>query len=161
LPTGRTDHEQRAHNVHAVLCVSSASLIWLFLYKTIPATDLVFPYTLAFAAHLAMTGVSRLKRGYPHLPGMVVLPAAILAGWLMLFVPYLLAEGVSDETVTEIFLALGGVALAAVGFFSTQPGMDDCPTDAPRWIRQAMWAGVASVTGLLLITFFYPLGKLR
>lgn len=151
MPTGRKENGQRAHNVHAVLCVSSASLIWLFLAKTLDASELIYPYTLAFAAHLAIIGLARLKRRYPHLCGVIVLPAAIFAGWLLLFLPYLLAERAVVDTVAETLLALVGVTLAVIGFFMTQPDLHDCPTDTPRWIRQALWAGVASVIGLLLL----------
>lgn len=154
LPSGRKKPCQQTHTVHAVLCVSTASLIWLFFAQTLHSPELIYPYTLAFAAHLAIIGIARIKRGYPHIPAIIVLPAAIAAGWSLLFIPYLLAEGVSEETIQEASIALVGVALASIGFFSTQPGLDDCPTDTPRWLRQAMWAGVASMAGLLVIVHF-------
>jgi hypothetical protein len=70
-------------------------------------------------------------------------------GWLFVFLPYLLAEGVSRINLHATLLALGGVAGAALIFYGTQPGIDDCPIDLPRWLRQAACAGLASLVGLV------------
>jgi phytol kinase len=150
LPTGRNEHCRRVHNVQAVLCVSSAGLFWLFLATALDRQALLFPYTLAFAAHLSIIGTARLKRGFPHLPGWAALLACIPAGWLLFFVPMLLAEEM-QQTLPCFVLAPGGVSLATVGFYLTQPAMEDCPADGPRWLRQAAWALLGSGVGLAVL----------
>jgi hypothetical protein len=41
------------------------------------------------------------------------------------------------------------VALAAGGFYLTQPQVRDCPVDTPRWLRQAAHGALGSAAGLL------------
>jgi phytol kinase len=145
----------RNHNVHAVVCVASAGLVWLFLAKILDAEDeFLFPYTLAFAAHLAIIAVSRLRHEYPKVPGMVMLGLCIAEGWLFLFVPYLLAQGFTQRTLKESVIGLVGVAVAAAAFYWSQPGMDDCPADTPRWWRQATDAALGSMVGLMVLYVF-------
>jgi phytol kinase len=142
--------DARNHNVHAVVCVASAGLVWLFLAKILDRErDFLLPYTLAFAAHLAIIAVSRLRHEYPKVPGAAMLGLCITKGWLFIFVPYLLAEGFTERTLKETLIGLVGVAVATVAFYWTQPGMDDCPADTPRWLRQATDAALGSMVGLL------------
>lgn len=140
---------QRIHNIHAVVCVSSAGLIWLFLYRIFDREDFHYLFTLSFAAHLAIIGIARLGFDYPTLPAPRLLFICTVQGWLLLFVPYLVMHGFSDMMVTQTLVALPVVALAALFFYSTQPQVRDCPCDAPRWLRQAASAGLASALGLL------------
>lgn len=122
---------ERVHNIHAVICVASAGLLWLFLASIFDRPDFLFPYTLAFSAHLAIIGVARKKRNRPEKSAGRLLPLCVLEAWLLLFGAYLLTVGTSDATLQATVVGLVGTALAAVAFCVTQPGMDDCPTD--RW----------------------------
>jgi phytol kinase len=152
LLSPRTEsNTRRIHNVHAVLCVSSAGLVWLFLSRIFGNPEFLYPYTLAFAAHLAIIGIARLRFDYPRMSALWLLTACTVRGWLLLFLPYLLAEGVTPTNVRLALLALPGVAFAALAFYATQPGLHDCPTDVPRWLRQATHAGLGSVVGLVLL----------
>jgi hypothetical protein len=56
----------------------------------------------------------------------------------------------TSVALREALLSLPMVALAVIGFSLTQPGMDDCPFDTPRWLRQTLWAGLASLTAFLV-----------
>ena len=149
LLSPRTEiNTRRIHNVHAVVCVASAGLIWLFLYRIFDKPEYLFPYTLAFAAHLAIIGIARLGFDYPQMPAAWLVTVCVLKAWLLLFVPYVLAEGTALGTLGRALLALPGVALAGGAFYLTQPGIRDCPTDTPRWLRQATHAALGSVLGL-------------
>ena len=70
-------------------------------------------------------------------------------GWLLLFVPYLLAEGLTAARLKAAAAALPATAAAALCFYLTQPRIDDCPSDTPRWLRQGCSAGLGSVLGLV------------
>ncbi len=157
------DNSQRVHNIHAVVCVCSAGLVWLFLYRVIDLPDgaererarLDFLYlsTLSFAAQLAMIGVARLAYDYPNMRPLPLLLLCTFQGWLFLFLPYLLLHWFTDHTVLRTALALPAVALAACGFWFTQPHVRNCPADTPRWLRQAAHAGLASASGLVPLYF--------
>lgn len=150
LLSPRTEaNTQRIHNIDAVLSVCSAGLIWLFLAKMLDRPDFLFPYTLTFAANLAIIGIARLRFDYPTMPAIWLLSICIVRGWLLVFLPYLLAEGTEDATWSSALLSLAGVAAAALAFYVTQPGIEDCPTDTPRWFRQGSYAALASLVGLV------------
>jgi phytol kinase len=143
---------RRVHNVHAVVCVCSAGLVWLFLFRVLgdPEQEAAFLYlfTLSFAAHLAIIGVARLRRDYPELSARSLVGACVLQGWLLMFLPYLVLEWFSPVSLRCALCALPAVAVAAAGFYCTQPQIHDCPADTPRWLRQAATAGIGSAIGL-------------
>lgn len=139
----------RVHTVHGVISVAAAGLAWLFLATATGRRELFYPYTLAFACHLAMIGTARLRFDFPHLATPVLLITCILKSWALIFGPFVLLEG--KTAWAPAMMALGPIAMATVAFYFTQPGMDDCPTDTPRWIRQALVAGACSALGILVI----------
>jgi hypothetical protein len=77
--------------------------------------------------------------------------ACALRGWLMLFLPYVLIEGLGAGAIVRALLALPVVALASVGFCATQRQLAALPTDAMRWARQAAWSVVGSLIAVLPI----------
>ncbi len=147
-------NRRRVHHVHAVVCVSSAGLLWLCLAAIMRQPGFLLPYTLSYSAHLAIIGVARLKNCYPQWSCACVLRRAVLVSWLVMFVPYLLAQGIAvgrleAAAVRDALFGLVGTALAALAFYGTQPALDDCPLDSRRWLRQALDAGLGSALGLL------------
>jgi hypothetical protein len=108
-----------------------------------------YPYTLAFAVHLAIIGVARLRRVYPEAPTLTLVATCAAQGWLLLFAPYLAVVGADRPQLLLAALALPVVAAAVAAFYATQPGIRDCPADLPRWFRQGAYAAVASAAGLL------------
>jgi phytol kinase len=142
-------NSRRIHNVHAVMSVSGAGLIWLFLARTLNRPELLFPYAITFAANFAIIGVARLRHDYPQRSPAAVVALCIVQGWLVAFALYLLIGDPMSSPAACAQAALGGVAAAAMVFSTTQPNLDDCATDTPRWIRQAGAAGLGSLLGLL------------
>lgn len=157
-------NQRRVHHIHAVVCVASAGLFWLFLARILNRDDFLLPYTVAYSAHLAIIGIARMKNCYPQWSCACVVRKAVLTSWLILFIPYLVAQSmlrgeVSVSTALSHSLligliGLGGVSAAALTFYCTQPNLHDCPLDARRWFRQAAHAGVGSVAGLLPLYVF-------
>src|SRR5262249_51801324 len=92
LLSPRTEgNSRRAHTLHAVVCGSSAGLTWLFIAAIFDLRrELLFPYTLSYAAHLAIIAIARLRHDYPRAAGPALLGVCILKGWLFIFVPYFL-----------------------------------------------------------------------
>src|SRR5262249_43915369 len=146
-------NSRRIHNIHAVVCVSSAGLLWLFLYRILGDRELeervLYLFTLAFAAHLAIIGIARLGYDYPRMKAVALLVVCVVQGWLLLFLPSVLLEWCRPRPPLCALCALPGVAVAALGFYATQPQVRDCPADTPRWLRQAAHAGIGSALGLV------------
>jgi phytol kinase len=157
LLSPRTEaNSRRIHNIHAVVAVSAASLVWLFLFRLLekPEPEFFYLFTLAFGAQLAIIGVARLGYDYPRLPAAWLLGVCILQGWVLLFVPYLVLEWSEPLCLACVLWALPGVTLAAVGFYLTQPSVRDCPADRPRWLRQAAGGALGSAVGLVPLYLF-------
>jgi phytol kinase len=150
LLSPRTEaNSRRIHNIHAVLGVTAAGLIWLFLYRLLDRPEFLYLFTLAFAAELGIIAVARLSSDYPHLSAPRLLAVCVLQGWVLLFVPYLVLEWSEPLCIRCVLGALPGVALAAVGFYFTQPSVRGCPIDQPRWVRQAAHGALGSAVGLV------------
>jgi len=157
LLSPRTDSNHRPiHNIHAVLGVTAAGLMWLFLYRLLerPEHEFLYLFTLAFAAELAIIATSRLGYDYPNLAGPRLLTISVLQGWVLLFVPYLVVEWSEPLSLRWALCALPGVALAAVGFYFTQPSVRDCPVDWPRWLRHGIHGVLGSAVGLVPLYLF-------
>jgi phytol kinase len=155
-------NRRRIHNIHAVVCVASTGLCWLFLDRLLNWPQLLFPYTLSYAAHLAIIGVIRLRRCEQRLSAPVLIGVAGFVGWALLLGPYLViqawfpARAFENSTTTlawQVVFGIGGVLLAAAAFYCTQPGLHDCPADGRRWLRQAVHAGLVSSLGLAAVYF--------
>lgn len=147
-------NSRRIHNVHAVLSVTSAGLIWLYLEKTLGRPEFLLPFTLSFAGHLAIIGIARLKFDYPKLKDSTLLVLCISQSWLFFFAPYAAFFGFSRQSLFESMIALGGVTVAALAFYATQPSLDNCPADGPRWWRQAGAAALGSLAALVPLYFW-------
>jgi len=137
------------HDIHAVLSITSVSLLWLFLAKTLGRTEFFYPYTLGYAIHMAIMGFTRLKRDHPRLPDTAALGATVAKSWLLLFLPFVLIEGVTEKVLLLTAAGLVGTALGGIAFVAIEPRLEEYPTDAPRWLRQAGVAATASVLSLV------------
>jgi phytol kinase len=147
------ENSRRIHNIHAVVCVASAGMIWLFLAVIMERPEFLLPYTTAYAGHLAIIGIARLKFDKRNIPDSALVGLCVVKGWLLQFAPYFAAEAwtesLTDVKMEGAFVALAGAALAACVFYFTQPGLDDCPLDTPRWLRQGCAAGLGSAVGVV------------
>jgi phytol kinase len=139
----------KIHGIRAVGCVVSAGALWLYLGKISNSSAYFFPFALTFAAHLAIGGTTRLRCDYPKRRVRWVLVQSILLGWLIVFIPYSILQGYSRPTITQWAIALFAVAIATSLFNAMQPGMEDCPTDGLRWLRQGWIVLVLSAMAVI------------
>jgi phytol kinase len=140
---------RRHHTVHAVACVASTGLFWLFLAIILNRQEFLYLFTLAFAAHLAMIGVASVKLDYPRLSGAAAVSLCVAISWPLMFGPYLALRGLDACTLCCSLVALPGIALATTAFYVIQPEITNCPADTPRWLRQGLLATLGSLLGLL------------
>jgi phytol kinase len=142
-------NSRRVHNLYALLGVTGSGLVWLILTKFLGRAELLYPFTLSFAIHLAIVGVTRLKNDYPDASSGAILAKCAGKGWLLMFLPFPFSAGLSQRA---LLLALGSVAMvtaSTLAFDCLQPQMRDCPIDLPRWLRQAGVATAGSALGLI------------
>jgi len=140
---------RRHHTVHAVDCVASTGLLWLFLSTILGRKEFLYLFTLAFAAHLAMIGLASMKLDYPKLSGVAAVALCVGISWPLMFGPYLLMKWHDAGTVRCALMAVPWIALATAAFYWTQPEINNCPADTPRWLRQGFHATAGSLLGLL------------
>lgn len=154
LLSPRTEgNSQRVHNIHEVIGVTAAGLIWLFLSRLLIRPEFRYLFTLAFAAELAIIGVIRRTYDHPQQSALAMLTLSILQGWALLFVPYLVVEWSEPLCLRCVLGALPGVAVAAVGFYITQPWAVDFAADSSRWLRQVGHGVIGSSMGLVPLYF--------
>jgi phytol kinase len=143
--------KDRELNVYPVVAVVAVGLVWLGLARVLDRPDWLYPAAVSFAAHLGMVAVARLRLANSTAPAWLLLAVGSGAGWLIVVTGYAAVQNGTPAAIREAGWAVPMVALAVVGFYFTQPGMDDCPSDTPRWVRQTVWAAVASVSAALLL----------
>src|SRR6202030_4730733 len=114
---GKITAADRTHNVYAVLSIASAGLVWLFLYRIWQEPGFFFPYTVAFAIHLAVIAWNLLYPRYSS--ARVVMIACVLLSWVLMFAPYVLIEGRSRWSLGRSAVALVSCCGGFAFFFSS------------------------------------------
>jgi phytol kinase len=133
---GKITAADRTHNVYAVLGVASAGLAWLFLFRVWQQPGLLFPYTLAYAIHLALVAWNLLYPRYSTARHVMV--ACVLVSWALMFGPYVLIEGASQMSLLQAGAALVICAIAFGVFYLFEPRREGIyPATPARWLRQA------------------------
>jgi phytol kinase len=133
---GKITAADRTHNVYAVLSIASAGLVWLFLYRIWQEPGFFFPYTVAFAIHLAVIAWNLLYPRYSS--ARVVMIACVLLSWVLMFAPYVLIEGRSRVSLVQSAAALVICFVAFGIFYLSEPRHEGIyPATTARWWRQA------------------------
>lgn len=141
---------ERVHNVHAVISVCGAGLLWLAVFGLTEQVLWLYPYTVAFAANLAVIGVAGLRpRDYWRPQQWVVVGRSIGIGWLVMLVPMWVLNPLSVASLGFAIAALGGTALAAIAYYLCQPWLRSRPTDTPAWVSRALLTTLGSLLGVL------------
>lgn len=139
---------RQIHTVYALLSITAPGLAWLVLNNNVATLAAFFAYAVAFGAHLAMLGVSRIHQGHPVLPAWRLLPALGQA-WVVVVLPFAIQWGVDARLVSIAVLALLSMGVAMLAFLRLQPELDNCPVSPARWARQGLIAAVVSALAWL------------
>lgn len=125
----------RTHNTAAVLAVASTGLFWLFLFRLWQKPELLFPYNVAFALHLAIVAWSLL---YPRfVSAKRIMAACVLGAWALMFVPYVFIQQGTKQSLMQSGEALLISAFAFGAFYLFEPRRDGIyPASGGRWLRQ-------------------------
>lgn len=140
---------RRVVDAAAVTAVGATGLGWLLLSRWLVAPGLFLPYTLAFAAHLAMICAARACHAQPAGGHRRAIAICALRGWAVSLAPFVAMAGGRTSALLAGVVALPGL-LAATAFFARwERRLADRPVDAPRWWRQTAVALAASLLGLV------------
>lgn len=140
---------QRIHNVHAVLSVAAAGLCWLFIYRLTNASALLYPYTLAFAANLAIIGIAGLPRDrYWARERMQWVSVYTLLSWLLLYVPLVVMHQFARTAVLGALLGLVGIGSVAIAYYCTQPKLRQSNSRF-QWLCRVVYTLLGSLAALL------------
>jgi phytol kinase len=142
---------QRFHGVAAVLAVWVAALVWLTLSQTRGDESLVYPFTLVFACHMAIFGLSRQAHADHRRTLGALTTIAVARAWVLIFVPFLVTQGVSGSSVALALAATACILLAVAVFRATEPDMRNTSLTFARWVRQAASGGLGSAAGWLVL----------
>ena len=144
------DNSRRIHDVPAVLSVWAAAIGWLTLAHTNGDEGMLFPYTVVFGAHLAMFGTSRLGSQFRDRPLPLLFWRAVVTGWGIVMVPYVLVADAAGSNLAVVLGAIGAIAIGTAAFVRAEPGIRDAPQTARRWLYQAGAAAIASAAAWVI-----------
>jgi len=145
---------ENRHSIYAVLSVASTGLIWL-ASALFSDTELIYPYTLAFAVHAAIIMVAHVhSRGF-NSSRLIVLASGTLRSWLLLFIPFVILCGFTRQAILLTLLAPLCIALPVLAFYLSQQDPTRSLTGKTRWFKQAAFAILGSLLGTLPSAFVY------
>jgi phytol kinase len=149
------EKESQHHLVHAIFAVATPGLLWLYLSAATQEPAFIYPYGLAYAANFGMiAAVFFLRKTHRRVMAAIIF-ATVLA-FLLHAAPYLFVWRLRADLL-ELSLSAAGLLLLTIAVFTCwQPSIRNCPTDAPRWIRQGTLATAASVFGAGIILLSQP-----
>jgi hypothetical protein len=138
------DNSRRMHGVAAIIAVWAAAVAWLALARLAGNPALLFPYTVVFAAHLAMFGTSRLAFQFRDRPLGGLFWQAVVTSWAIVITPYVLVTGWETGNLLAAAASVVAIALGATLFVRTQADIRITESTPRRWVLQGAGATVAS-----------------
>ena len=142
------EYERRyAQTVYAVLSLAAAGLVWMYIARAFQLPRLFYPFTVTFAAGLAMVGIIRERFACPNRTLFLIVVEQTAKGSLLILLPYALfvwwSEGATLNLAMELAAALVAVLAAAMVFCAAaRPNAVD--VHPKRWLYQTLASGLAS-----------------
>lgn len=136
------------HDLLAVICVSSAGLIWAVAQAAAPDARWFWLFTLAIATHHAVIGVVRYAKARPALPPWSWWVRGALTALAIQGTAFWMVAGRHILRTETFFAGLGAVALG-VGLFMLWERELQMPADLNRrWLKQGSVAFAVSAAAL-------------
>lgn len=153
------------HTIVAVLSVSAAGWLWLVLASLgEPGSTLLgdrplllYPYTLTYAANLAVIGVAGISsEQYWHSRHWLAVAQFSLKAWGIVFLPMLVfVFGLSPAAGLAVLVSLPLVWLSAIAFFAAQPRLRQHCNDLGSFICRAFFPLVGSAIAYAAIPLIF------
>jgi phytol kinase len=147
IPPLTAEERTQVHDARIVGTNVAAGLAWVFVAAAIQQPWLLYPFSVAFAAHLAMNSLNRLARHTSWSRGLVV-ATAVLKGCLFVVLPWYFLQlgGVGSPELAAVACVL--TAVAAMVDLGLERLMGDAPSDPRRG-----WAQAAVAFALSLVAY--------
>lgn len=145
---------ENTHSVYGVISVASVGIIWLLFAEHLDVPNLIYPYTLAFASHAAIMAVAHMRHTTLDKPHRYAILYSVLKSWCLLFIPLLLVQGVSRPLLLYIFFAPFCIGLPTLAFYLSNSKGTGPINSKRRWFRQAAFAALGSLLGLIPFALF-------
>jgi len=146
------ENSRRMHQIGAMLAIWGPAIGWLALSRHLDAPELLFPFALVFASHLAIFGLSRLAHDYRDRPLPGLLASAVVKGAGFVLVPYVALEGFTPRSILLAALSVAAVGGATGAFLAGEPDIRNASQSRTRWVRQGLSAAGGSIVGWLAMT---------
>lgn len=151
IPPLSGTERQRVHDTRIVLAYVLPGLVWTFWASSADLPELLFPFSVTFAALSAMNGTVRWKKCRPDLPAWLAIGRGSGFAILAILVPWAILEGVSVATLAPMLLAAVLAALAATIMWGIRTRMDETSMPARRWAYESIIAFAASLIAFLFM----------
>jgi phytol kinase len=137
------------HNVYAVISVASVGIIWLLISMASRSERFIFPYMLTFAAHAAIIATAHMRFTSFSRPKIFAILYAVLKAWCLIAVPLFFLLPSSQNIALSIILAPFCIGIPTVLFYAANSTTIKPFTRPSRWWKQASFAAIASLLGLI------------
>jgi phytol kinase len=144
FPRANADGTSRTHDVYDVLRATGVGMLWLFAASTLERPAYLLPYTVSFAAQLAIIGVIRYGCHFGDARGKGRIATVVLKSLAVLLIPFVALEYVAGATFPRpllwgalLFCAPVGVFLGVAGERLGAGNGALSRLGRRRWLRQA------------------------
>ena len=137
------------HSIYAVISVASVGIIWLLITMVSNSEKFIFPYMLTFAAHAAIIATAHLRYTNFSKHRVLTLLYAILKAWCLMAIPMIFINPSAQTIMLTVFLAPICIGVPTVLFYAANSTELKPFTRPSRWWKQASFAALASLLGLI------------
>ncbi len=143
------DNLQHKHDIHAVITTCTPSLLWVISNHSSAQT--LWSSHACFLGQLACMSIARLAFDYQDKNRLKLCLQSTFIPWALLILPLIISGHWSIQDFYISMALIPTTFITTLLFWTIQPSIRDCPTDTPRWIRQALIGSCGSILPLLLI----------
>lgn len=140
---------RRTFNFPVALANIAPGLVWLLLYRASGREAFFYPFTVVFAADLAIIALVRHSYAFPKDSRGEVVAYNAGKGVLLLAAIVLIRDGFTIPAALNALVGAVAVTAAAALFTWLQPNLARYPVATPRWLRQAAIVMGASALPLI------------
>lgn len=150
LPAKYRRRDSRPHTIHEVIWVASLGFFWLWLSKT-TGHSFLLPYTLTYAAQLALIGCAHATMPQAHGLKMRAAIQSCIVAWGALFLPFALTSGIEPASVALSISSLVAMLICAAAFLAIHRGEADNFHSITRWAQQTGVVAACSAAVFVII----------
>lgn len=138
-----------AHSVYAVISVASVGVFWLLIAMVSQSEKFIFPYMLTFGAHAAIIATAHMRFTKFSRAKLFNILYAVLKAWCLMAIPMIFIQPSAQIIALSIFLAPFCIGIPTVLFYAVNSTKLKPFTRPSRWWKQASFAALASLLGLI------------